>query len=142
MNILQYDPDLVKPMREELVSQGFVELKNKSEVEQKLPHAKGISLLAVNSVCGCAAGSFRPGIQLALQQVSTKPDHLFTVFAGQDKEATEAARDLAPQFPPSSPSILLFKDGKPVALITRQQIEGQSPEAVAKLVKETLSPFS
>lgn len=141
MNILMYDPDLVAPMREELVEVGFKELTTKEQVDKEIPSAKGISLLVVNSVCGCAAGSCRPGIHLALEHVKNKPDHLFTVFAGQDKEATTAARNLAPQYPPSSPSMIVFKDGKPVAHIPRQRIEGQMPAVVAKIVEETLEPF-
>lgn len=135
MNILMYDPDLVEPMREELTSIGFTELKTVNEVNEKLLAAKGISMLVVNSVCGCAAGSCRPGITQALKEMKNKPANLFTVFAGQDKEATSAARSLMPSFPPSSPSIAFFKDGKPVSMIHRFQIEAQSPSLVAKLIE-------
>lgn len=138
MNVLMYDPDLVEPMREELTKVGFVELLNANEVNEKLAKASGLSMLVVNSVCGCAAGSCRPGVALALQQAPKKPSHLFTVFAGQDPEATSAARALMKQYPPSSPSIAFFQDGKPAFYIPRQQIEGQTPTIVAQIILEAL----
>lgn len=128
---------MIKHMREELTQVGFEELRSPAEVEEYLPNAKGTSLVFVNSVCGCAGGIARPGVALALAN-GVKPDHLFTVFAGQDKEATAAARDLFAGYPPSSPSMAVLKDGKIVTMIHRQQIEGSSPQAVAAKVAEAV----
>lgn len=117
-------------MRDELTSLGFTELCTPEEVEAKLGAGKGTALVVVNSVCGCAAGQCRPGVRQALQHI-IKPDHLFTVFAGQDKEATEKAREYFTPYPPSSPSIALLKDGQLVHFIERQQIENRSAEEIA-----------
>lgn len=125
-------------MREELTRIGFQELKTPEEVMEKLPNAKGVTLLAINSVCGCAGGIARPGVTLALQQ-GLKVDNLYTVFAGQDKEATAAARSLFPEYPPSSPSFAVLKDGKIVTMVHRHQIEGTSPQAVAARIAEAVS---
>lgn len=125
-------------MREELTRIGFQELKTPEEVMEKLPNAKGVTLLAINSVCGCAGGIARPGVALALQQ-GLKVDNLYTVFAGQDKEATAAARSLFPEYPPSSPSFAVLKDGKIVTMVHRHQIEGTSPQAVAARIAEAVS---
>lgn len=91
---------------------GFTELKDASEVDTNIPTANGTSLLMLNSVCGCAAGAARPGVKLALSKTESKPDHLITVFAGQDIEATVQVRKYLAPYPPSSPCIALFKDGK------------------------------
>jgi putative YphP/YqiW family bacilliredoxin len=128
MDINMFMP-MIQHMREELTRVGFQELKTAEEVEAALPTASGTAVVFVNSVCGCAGGIARPAATLAVQQV--KPDNLFTVFAGQDKEATAAARSHFEHFPPSSPSIAVMKDGKLVTLIERSQIEGSSPQAVA-----------
>jgi len=129
-----YDPVIVEPMRKELTELGVKELRTAEEVDQALKDATGTTLVVVNSVCGCAAGTARPGVAIALQH-SVKPDSLTTVFAGQDKEATERARSYFLGFPPSSPSMALLKDGKIVHMIHRQDIEGFSAEEVgAKLV--------
>jgi putative YphP/YqiW family bacilliredoxin len=120
---------MIQTMRDELTRVGFKELKTADEVEQSLPNAKGTSVVFVNSVCGCAGGIARPAAALGLQNV--KPDNLFTVFAGQDKDATAAARNHFAPYPPSSPSIAIMKDGKLVTLIERSQIEGSSAQAVA-----------
>jgi putative YphP/YqiW family bacilliredoxin len=128
MDINMFMP-MVQHMRDELTRVGFQELKTPEEVEKALPNAKGTTVVFVNSVCGCAGGIARPGAALGLQHV--KPDNLFTVFAGQDKDATTAARGHFAPYPPSSPSIAIMKDGKLVTLIERSQIEGSSPEAVA-----------
>jgi putative YphP/YqiW family bacilliredoxin len=122
--------DMVQPMRDELTRLGIEELRTPEEVEAKLPTAKGTALVVVNSVCGCAAGQCRPGVAIALQH-DVKPDHLFTVFAGQDKEATAKAREYFAPYPPSSPSIALMKDGKLVHFIERHQIENRSAEEIA-----------
>jgi len=125
-----YDPMMVQPMREELTSIGFKELRTASEVDETLPDTKGTYLLVINSVCGCAAGQARPGVALALTN-KVVPDTLYTVFAGQDAEATIKARSYIRGYPPSSPSIALFKDGDVVAMIERYQIENQGAEQVA-----------
>ncbi len=130
---MMYDPTMVQPMREDLTSIGFKELKTAEEVNLELPRAKGTSLLLVNSVCGCAAGQARPGVALALTHKSV-PDNLFTVFAGQDNEATQQARSYIKGFPPSSPSVAFFKDGELVAMVERHQIEGSSADQVASML--------
>lgn len=122
--------DMVQPMRNELTSIGFEELRTPEEVEAKLPTVKGTALVVVNSVCGCAAGQCRPGVRKALEHEVT-PDHLFTVFAGQDKEATAQAREYFAPYPPSSPSIALMKDGKLVHFIERHSVEDRSAEQIA-----------
>ncbi|CAH8705670.1 BrxA/BrxB family bacilliredoxin [Paenibacillus thiaminolyticus] len=130
MSFEQYMRDMVQPMRNELTSIGFEELRTPEEVEAKLPTAKGTALIVVNSVCGCAAGQCRPGVRKALEHEVT-PDHLFTVFAGQDKEATAQAREYFAPYPPSSPSIALMKDGKLVHFIERHSVEDRSAEQIA-----------
>ncbi|WP_223067033.1 BrxA/BrxB family bacilliredoxin [Paenibacillus caui] len=130
MSFDQYMRDMVQPMRDELTRLGVEELRTAEEVEDKLPSAKGTALVVVNSVCGCAAGQCRPGVAEALQHEVT-PDHLFTVFAGQDKEATAKAREYFAPYPPSSPSIALMKDGELVHFIERHQIENRSAEEIA-----------
>lgn len=130
MSFDQYMRDMVQPMRDELTVLGIQELRTPEEVEEMLPNAKGTALVVVNSVCGCAAGQCRPGVAKALQHDVT-PDHLFTVFAGQDKEATAKAREYFAPYPPSSPSIALMKDGELVHFIERHQIEDRSAEEIA-----------
>lgn len=130
-----YDPTMVQPMREELTSIGFKELKTVAEVDDAMQNAKGTSFLFVNSVCGCAAGQARPGIALALTS-DIKPDNLFTVFAGQDADATAQARSYILGIPPSSPAMALFKDGELVTMIERHQIENHSAEQVAGRLME------
>ncbi len=125
-----YDPFMVQPMRDELTSIGFKELRTPEEVDKFMAEAKGTTLLLVNSVCGCAAGQARPGVALALT-TDVKPDNLFSVFAGQDVEATARAREYIKGYPPSSPSVALFRDGELVYMMERHQIEGQSAEQVA-----------
>ena len=118
---MPYDPRLVQPMREELSSIGVQELCNAAEVDTFMAQKTGTALVVVNSVCGCAAGMARPGVKLALQS-DLKPDRAATVFAGQDLDATQRAREYFGQFPPSSPSIALFKDGQCVHFVPRHQI--------------------
>ena len=125
-----YPADLVKPMREDLTSIGFEELHTVEDVEQAM-EKKGTTLVVVNSVCGCAAANARPGARMSLQN-SKKPDNLVTVFAGVDKEATDKARDLMVPFPPSSPSMALFKDGELVHMLERHHIEGRSAQMIAQ----------
>ena len=126
----RYMRDMVQPMRDELTSLGIKELTTPEEVEEVLPEAKGTTLVVVNSVCGCAAGQARPGVAIALEN-QVKPDHLYTVFAGQDKEATAKAREYFAPYPPSSPSIALLKDGELVHFIERHQVENRSAEEIA-----------
>ncbi|WP_026914800.1 BrxA/BrxB family bacilliredoxin [Christiangramia portivictoriae] len=125
-----YPADLVKPMREDLTSIGFEELHTVEDVEQAM-EKKGTTLVVVNSVCGCAAANARPGARMSLQN-SKKPDNLVTVFAGVDREATEKARDLMVPFPPSSPSMALFKDGELVHMLERHHIEGRPADMIAE----------
>ncbi len=130
MSFERYMLDMVQPMRDELTRLGIQELRTPEEVEQNLPEAKGTALVVVNSVCGCAAGQARPGVAAALDH-DVVPDHLFTVFAGQDKEATAKAREYFAPYPPSSPSIALMKDGELVHFIERHQIENRSAQEIA-----------
>lgn len=119
----EYMKGIVKPMREELAQNGFTELTTAEDVEEKMKTLEGTALVVINSVCGCAAGLARPAVREALQEAKHTPDHLFTVFAGQDKEATAMMRDYFPEVPPSSPSIALWKDGALAYFIPREQIE-------------------
>jgi len=124
-----YPEELVKPMRDELVNAGFEELKTINDVEKALDK-EGTTLVMVNSVCGCAAGTARPGA-IASLQLDKKPNNLTTVFAGVDVESTTKAREMMIPFPPSSPSIALFKDGQLVHMLERHHIEGRSAEMIA-----------
>ena len=131
MSFDMYMKDMVQPMRDELTRVGVKELTNADEVAENFEAAKdGTALIVINSVCGCAAGLCRPGVALALQN-EVVPDHLFTVFAGQDKEATAKAREYFAPYPPSSPSIALMKNGELVHFIERHNIEDRSAEAIA-----------
>ena len=128
-----YDPEVVRPMREELTSLGFQELLTPDEVDAWIGGEQS-GLLVVNSVCGCAAAMARPGVRLALQH-KTRPERLATVFAGQDKEATAKARSHFAHIPPSSPSMALFAHGKVVDFLPRHRIEGRTAQQVcAELV--------
>jgi putative YphP/YqiW family bacilliredoxin len=136
-----YPEQLVTPMRQDLVSAGFQELKTSAEVESILKEGKGTTLLVINSVCGCAAGAARPGAKLALQRSKVKPDHIVTVFAGVDKEATQKAREFTLPYPPSSPAMALFKDGQLVHFIERHNIEGRNAEMIAQHLEATFEEF-
>ena len=125
-----YPEFMIAPMREELTRFGVRELRTAGEVDDALTKSSGTVMVVVNSVCGCAAGKARPGVALALQHES-KPDVVATVFAGADIEATERARGYFTGYPPSSPSIALFKDGKLVYMMERHQIENQEADAIA-----------
>lgn len=131
---MPYSPLLVKPMREELTAVGFEELQTANDVDRFLDQ-RGTAFLVINSVCGCAAGMARPGVRLALANGGSRPDHLGTVFAGQDVEATAQARGRFADIPPSSPSMALFKDGELVYFVPRHRIEGRTMEAVAEDLK-------
>lgn len=124
-----YPEELVKPMKAELENAGFTSLYTTEEVENALAK-EGTTLVMVNSVCGCAAGTARPGAIASLQS-DKAPTHLTTVFAGVDAEATNKAREFMIPFPPSSPAIALFKDGQLVHMLERHHIEGRSAEAIA-----------
>ncbi len=137
---MPYPEMLVAPMRAELTNVGFTELKSAEEVTNLLPSATGTSVVVVNSVCGCAAGAARPGIIRSLTNEKI-PTYMFTVFAGQDTEAVNEARNLMLPFPPSSPSIALFKDGKLVHFIQRLQIEGHTAEQIADNLKAAYNEF-
>ena len=129
-----YDERLVAPMRGELTRIGFRELRTADEVDATLKDAKGTTLVVVNSICGCAARNARPAVAMALRNTA-RPEHLATVFAGQDPEAAQRARDYFKGYPPSSPSIGLLKDGKLVFMLERWQIEGRpAPEIAQDLV--------
>ena len=133
-----YDPTAVQPMREELTRVGVDELTTSENVDDVLGKSEGTVLLVVNSVCGCAAGNARPGVMLALQNALI-PDRLTTVFAGQDKEATEKARSYMSEFPPSSPCIAVFQDGRVHTIIERHNIEGRSPQDIAIMLANSFN---
>ena len=135
-----YPPDLVKPMAEELVSAGFTALHSAEQVDNAVKNNEGTHLLVVNSVCGCAAGSMRPGVLLSLAS-DASPQSLTTVFAGVDTEATNRARQYMLPYPPSSPSIALFKDGKLMHMVERHHIEGNSAETIAEHLKSVYKEF-
>jgi putative YphP/YqiW family bacilliredoxin len=137
---MPYPEMLVAPMRAELTNVGFTELKTIEEVDSLLPNAKGVSIVVINSVCGCAAGAARPGIIRSLTN-EKKPDNLFTVFAGQDTEAVEKAREYMLPFPPSSPSVALFKDGKLVHFVQRLEVEGHTAEQVAENLRKAYDQY-
>lgn len=120
---------LVQPMREELTTLGVEELLSPVDVDTAMARP-GTTMVVVNSVCGCAAGGARPGVALALKHAK-KPDHVVTVFAGQDLEATERARSYFTGMPPSSPAVALLRDGQLVGFMPRHHIEGRSPEMIA-----------
>lgn len=125
-----YDERMVAPMREELTRLGVKELRTADAVDSVLKDAKGTQLVIVNSVCGCAARNLRPAVAAALEH-SVKPDQAYTVFAGNDADATRQARTYFTGYAPSSPSIAMFKDGKLVHMVERWQIEGRSVEVIA-----------
>lgn len=130
-NAPMYDERFVTPMRLELTSLGIEELRSPDEVDVHLKDAKGTTLVVVNSICGCAARMARPAVAMALQH-SAKPEHLTTVFAGQDADATERARSYFTGYAPSSPQIALLKDGKVVFMLERWQIEGRPANLIAE----------
>jgi putative YphP/YqiW family bacilliredoxin len=127
---MMYDERMVTPMRQELTRLGVEELRTAADVDAKLGTHTGTALVVVNSVCGCAARNARPAVAAALAN-AVKPNHLFTVFAGQDVDATRQARSLFTGYAPSSPQIALMKDGKPVFMLERWQIEGRGADAIA-----------
>lgn len=126
-----YPPQLVAPMKAQLVNAGFTELTTAAAVDEFFKDQKGTALIVINSVCGCAAGTCRPGVLGALERSKAKPDQLVTVFAGYDIEATQRMREYIPM-PPSSPSIALFEDGELIHFVERHHIEGRSAEMIAQ----------
>lgn len=143
---MQFGPGIgpdISWMRDELTQFGVEELKTAEEVDSAMEkYSEGTLLLAVNSVCGCAAGNARPGLGVALNISDVKPDHMVTVFAGQDKEATAQARSYFSDYPPSSPSFAYFVNGKIKALIPRHRIEGRSSQQVAEDLKMVFEAFA
>ena len=135
-----YPEEMVKPMREELVLAGFKECKSPEDVDNVLA-MKGTALVVVNSVCGCAARNARPAVKMAVQSAANKPTSLITVFAGMDKAAVDKARQHMLPYPPSSPSIALFKDGELVHMIERHHIEGRPAEMIADNLKAAFEEF-
>ncbi|VAW13147.1 hypothetical protein MNBD_BACTEROID03-564 [hydrothermal vent metagenome] len=134
-----YPAELVKPMRDDLAMAGFEELYTAEEVKKALAQ-EGTTLVVVNSVCGCAAANARPAAKMSLQNTK-RPDYTVTVFAGVDTEAVDAARDLMIPFPPSSPSMALFKNGELVHMIERHHIEGRPAELIAENLTEAYNEF-
>lgn len=125
-----YPEHLLVPFRQELTEAGFTELKSTEAVEEHFKDHKGTSLVVINSVCGCAAGTARPGVKAAIKLADKAPDNLTTVFAGGDIEATAKVRELHLPYPPSSPAVALFKDGELVHFVERHHIEGRSAEVI------------
>jgi putative YphP/YqiW family bacilliredoxin len=137
---MPYDERLVAPMRDELTRIGVKELRSVSEVDAVLGDPKGMQLVFVNSVCGCAAGSARPGLLRALTH-GRRPVDVYTVFAGQDLEATARARSYFAEYQPSSPSVALLQDGEVVYFLHRHQIEGRGPDAIASELTQAFDRF-
>lgn len=138
---MPYPEMLVAPMRQQLENVGFTSLLNSSEVEAALNPKEGTQLLVFNSVCGCAAGTCRPGVIDAVTTASKKPSELLTVFAGQETDAVAKAREFTLPYPPSSPSIALFKDGNLVHFIERHNIEGRSAEMISENLKSAFEEY-
>ena len=134
-----YPEELVKPMREELTNNGFSALYSADDVDAAISK-KGTTLVMVNSVCGCAAGTARPGTVASLQ-FDKKPDNLTTVFAGVDKESTQKAREHMIPFPPSSPAVALFKDGELVHMLERHHIEGRPAEFISENLQDAFIQY-
>lgn len=134
-----YPEEMVKPMQAELTAAGFQDLHTAAAVENAMK-VEGTTLVVVNSVCGCAARNARPGVNMSLDN-SKKPSNLVTVFAGVDKDAVDAARGFMFPFPPSSPSIALFKDGELVHMLERHHIEGRPAELIAENLKDAFNEY-
>jgi putative YphP/YqiW family bacilliredoxin len=135
-----YPEIMVIPMREELTRMGVQELRTAEEVDRAIVNQPGTTMVIVNSICGCAAGRMRPAVRVALQN-PMRPEKMFTVFAGQDTEATERARSYFTGYPPSSPSIALFRDGKLIHMIQRSDIEHREAADIAAELKKTFDKF-
>ena len=135
-----YPEVLLVPMREELTRAGAQELRTAAEVDSALADRSGTALVIVNSVCGCAAGKMRPGVRRALQSAA-RPDRVYTVFAGQDQEATARARELFGNLPASSPSLALFRNGELVHFVPRSEIESRTAEDIAQRLSSAFEQF-
>jgi len=135
-----YPEIMVIPMREELTRLGIEELHTPEEVDQALKNCPGTTMVVVNSICGCAAGRMRPAVRMALAN-STKPDHSYSVFAGQEKEATDRARSYFTGYPPSSPSVAILRDGQLVFMMPRRDIESREAPAIASDLKAAFDRF-
>ena len=135
-----YPEIMVIPMREELTRLGIEELRTAEEVDRALKAQPGSSLVVVNSICGCAAGRMRPAVRMVLQSAA-RPDHAYSVFAGQEKEATDRARAYFTGYPPSSPSIAILRDGELVYMMQRRDIESREAPAIAADLKAALDKF-
>lgn len=135
-----YPLELVKPMKEDLTNVGFKELTNSAEVDRTIQNTPGVLLVVVNSVCGCAAGNMRPGVKLSLKNENV-PGTLATVFAGVDQEAVAQARKYFLPYPPSSPSLALFKEGKLVHFLERHHIEGVTAQQIAENLSAAYDEF-
>ncbi len=135
-----YPAELVKPMAQELNNAGFESLSTPEQVIEKLENKEGTTLLVVNSVCGCAAAYARPGVRMAIQG-DHKPEKLYTVFAGFDTAATSKAREFLLPYPPSSPAIALFKNGKLVHMLERHHIEGRSAQMIADNLSNAFNTY-
>jgi len=136
-----YPEELVAPMRADLTDFGFDELKTEEAVSEHFTDHKGTSLIVINSVCGCAAGAARPGVKYGLSLTEKKPDYVGTVFAGVDMEATAKIRELHAPYPPSSPSIALFKDGELIHFVERHHIEGRNAEMIGQHIAAVVDEY-
>jgi putative YphP/YqiW family bacilliredoxin len=137
---VRYPEEFIGPMREELTRLGVQETRTPEEVDAILGPQSGTVMMVINSMCGCAAGRARPGIALSLRH-GVLPDSVATVFAGGDLEATARVREYLPDYPPSSPSVALFKDGKPVFMLQRHQIENRDATEIAKSLTQAFDQF-
>jgi putative YphP/YqiW family bacilliredoxin len=135
-----YPEIMVIPMREELTRLGIEELRTADEVDRALKNRPGTTMVVVNSICGCAAGRMRPAVRVAMQN-SIRPDHAYSVFAGQETEATEQARGYFTGYPPSSPSIAILRDGQLVYMMPRRDIESREAQAIAADLKAAFDRF-
>lgn len=135
-----YPPELVAPMRADLDQVGFKQITSPEEVDQAV-NSEGTVLVVLNSVCGCAAGSMRPGVKKAVTTASKLPAQLTTTFAGVDRDAVDRARKYMLPYPPSSPSIALFKDGKLLHMIERHHIEGRTADMIAENLKMAFEEY-
>jgi len=135
-----YPEIIVVPMREELTRLGVQELRTAEEVDRAIANQSGTAMVIVNSICGCAAGRMRPAVRMALQN-SARPEKMFSVFAGQDKEAAERARGYFIGYPPSSPSIALLRDGKLIHMMQRSEIEHREAADIASELKKVFEKF-
>lgn len=137
---MRYPEQLIAPMRADLVQYGVVEARTPDDVNRVLGPGSGTVLMVVNSVCGCAAGKARPAVGMALSH-QNRPDSIATVFAGADVEAVNRVRELLTGLPPSSPSMALFQDGKPVFMLHRHQIESRQAPEIARLLTEAFDQY-